>query len=363
MSLAPRHQAKPTSPPWHMEPMVVADLELVNLFGSVEWPCILNALQRFFPEACAWTDWQHQRDSVTQLPAGSSWCTNRGAEQGGSVWHHLQRVSPGHRTCGVCDEWYIDDGQVPVRLVPLGLVASRPRHDRFLLWRDAWQPRAGHCEELSTPPVPTRAASHTACVRRTPQVFKRDDNTSALGAPFGSLDHINAQVRQAVESSSELRQAILRLCSPDSARMSPNLPTICASMETEWTTHCWPCFDSELRSAISASLTGDLRYHRWWQASTGVLFGCLNSLEAGLSPALSCAPSLSISAWLRVRPCACFSAPVTGAPRTPSFPSSPPFLPTLRLFFCGSCIKKSVAGHFLLMSLAPRHQAKPTSPP
>ena len=67
--------------------------------------------------------------------------------------------------------------------------------------------------------------------------------TLLRSAPFGSLDHINAQVRQAVESSSELRQAILRLCSPDSARMSPNLPSIHASKETEWTTHCWPCLN------------------------------------------------------------------------------------------------------------------------
>ena len=96
--------------------MVVADLELVNLFGSVEWPCILNALQRFFSYCLRLDRLATPAGLRYPASAGSSWCTNRGAEQGGSVWHHLQRVSPGHRTCGVCDEWYIDDGQVPVRL-------------------------------------------------------------------------------------------------------------------------------------------------------------------------------------------------------------------------------------------------------
>ena len=65
-----------------LQPVMVADLDLVNMFGNVEWPSIRKALQRYFPEACAWTDWQHQEDSVTQAPAGLSWGTNRGAEQG-----------------------------------------------------------------------------------------------------------------------------------------------------------------------------------------------------------------------------------------------------------------------------------------
>ena len=51
----------------------------------------------------------------------------------------------------------------------------------------------------------------TAFVRRTVQVLTPDDNTSALGAPFGSLDQINERVREAVESSGELRQVILSL--------------------------------------------------------------------------------------------------------------------------------------------------------
>ena len=65
-----------------LEPMLVADFDLVNMFGNVEWPSKRRALLRHLPEACASTDWQHQQGFVSQLPSGSCWRTNRGAEQG-----------------------------------------------------------------------------------------------------------------------------------------------------------------------------------------------------------------------------------------------------------------------------------------
>ena len=47
-----------------LEPLVAADLDLVNMFGNAEWPHILAALRTHFPEASSWTEWQHQSDSV-----------------------------------------------------------------------------------------------------------------------------------------------------------------------------------------------------------------------------------------------------------------------------------------------------------
>ena len=65
-------------------------------------------------------------------------------------------------------------------------------------------------------------------------------------ARSGPLNHNNTQVRQAAESSGELRLATLRwttlplrLRSPYSARTSRNLLTTWASKETQWTTRCW----------------------------------------------------------------------------------------------------------------------------
>ena len=59
-----------------LEPLVAADL-----FGNSEWPRTRQALRTHFPEASAWTEWQHQTGSVTFLPTGE-FATNRGAEQG-----------------------------------------------------------------------------------------------------------------------------------------------------------------------------------------------------------------------------------------------------------------------------------------
>ena len=45
-----------------LEPLVAADLDIVNVFGNAEWPRIRQALRPHFPEASAWTEWQHQAD-------------------------------------------------------------------------------------------------------------------------------------------------------------------------------------------------------------------------------------------------------------------------------------------------------------
>ena len=65
-----------------LEPSVAAHLDLVNMFGNAEWPCIRHALLTHFMEESAWTEWQHQSDTVTTLPTGVVFATNRGGEQG-----------------------------------------------------------------------------------------------------------------------------------------------------------------------------------------------------------------------------------------------------------------------------------------
>ena len=109
-----------------LEPLVAADLNLVNMFGNAEWPRIRQALRTHFPDASAWTKWQHQADSVTSLPSGITFATKRGAEQG-DVLGTIQSVlvlgdARDDKMCdflsspleaeGVCDEWFVDDGQV-----------------------------------------------------------------------------------------------------------------------------------------------------------------------------------------------------------------------------------------------------------
>ena len=112
-----------------LEPLVAADLDLVNIFGNAEWPHIRAALRTHFPEASSWTEWQHQSNSVTTLPSGREFSTDRGAEQGdvlGTIQSalvlgdaresHLQDfLSSPFEQKGVCDEWFVDDGQCFVR--------------------------------------------------------------------------------------------------------------------------------------------------------------------------------------------------------------------------------------------------------
>ena len=150
---------------------------------------------------------------------------------------------------GVCDV-YVDDGQVLVR--PAGLLASRPRHCPSLLWRDPLAPqsksmlRAQHAS-CAHPSGITSSRRLGHCPRAPHRASAQpDDNTSALGPPFGSLHNINAQMRQAVESGSELRQAILSVDHAPTevvlTKQCANVSklTTCASTETEWTSHCWP---------------------------------------------------------------------------------------------------------------------------
>ena len=60
-----------------LEPLVAADLDL-----SRRVACIRQALRTHFPEASAWTEWQHQAESVTFLTTGAAFATNRETEQG-----------------------------------------------------------------------------------------------------------------------------------------------------------------------------------------------------------------------------------------------------------------------------------------
>ncbi len=41
-----------------IEPLVAFDLDLTNMFGSIEWPEIRAAVDRDFQEASAWLRWQ-----------------------------------------------------------------------------------------------------------------------------------------------------------------------------------------------------------------------------------------------------------------------------------------------------------------
>ena len=49
-----------------LEPMVAADLDLVSMFGNVEWPSIRFAVNQHFKEALAWTSPLAQSSATTE---------------------------------------------------------------------------------------------------------------------------------------------------------------------------------------------------------------------------------------------------------------------------------------------------------
>jgi hypothetical protein len=113
-----------------IEPLVAFDLDLKNMFGSIEWAEIRAAVDRDFQEAASWLRWQQSTVDEVDLPGGGSAYTNRGAGQGDVFGSTMSSLTLGghvavHRESwaqsrpqqptGAADEWFIDDGQAFVK--------------------------------------------------------------------------------------------------------------------------------------------------------------------------------------------------------------------------------------------------------
>ena len=241
-----------------LEPLVAADLDLVNMFGNAEWPHIRAALCTHFPEASAWTEWQHQS-------------TDRGAEQGdvlGTIQSalvlgvacetHLQDfLSSPFEQKGVCDEWF-DDGQCFVwpmlfdrwlRALDSALASFGATRGRIALGN------AKSSARLLCPPERIHEFSgwDTAYVRDTVVVLNPDAGTTALGSAFGTTELV--LTRQYADVSKLMYH------------MRINGDILDHDL--------FASFDGQLRASVSNSLCGDLPDHSWWQATTGVTVGGL----------------------------------------------------------------------------------------
>ena len=65
-----------------IEPLVCFDLDLKNMFGSIEWPSIRAFVAAHFEDAAAWTEWTHREPAIVQFPHGAEAIVDRGAEHG-----------------------------------------------------------------------------------------------------------------------------------------------------------------------------------------------------------------------------------------------------------------------------------------
>ena len=302
---------------------MAADLDLVNMFGNTEWPHIRAALRTHFPEASSWTEWQHQSDSVTTLPSGREFSTDRGAEQGdvlGTIQSalvlgdarasHLQDfLSSPFEQKGVCDEWFVDDGQCFVR--PMLFDRWLRALDSALASFGATRGRialgnAKSSARLLCPPERFHEFSgwDTAYVRDTVVVLSPDAGTTALGSAFGTREQINARAWESVRACDELRSAINGV---DHAPTELVLTRQCADVSKlmyhmringDILDHdLLGSFDGQLRASVSNSLSGDLPDHSWWQATTGVTVGGL-----GLRTAVTVALPAFVASRILSRP-------------------------------------------------------------
>ena len=162
-----------------LEPLVAADLDLVNMFGNAYWRRIRQALRTHFPEASAWTEWQHKADSVTTLPTGATFATNWGAEQGdvlGTIQSalvlkqareaHLVRSSPTPRASATNGLWMTGR----CSLIPFSVT---PSYEPWMLPLPPSVPPGVRCtrqrQELRAPALPSRAPAR---VPRVGQVVR-----------------------------------------------------------------------------------------------------------------------------------------------------------------------------------------------
>ena len=260
-----------------LEPLVAADLDLVNMFGNAEWPHIRAALRTHFPEASSWTEWQHQSNSVTTLPSSCEFSTDRGAEQG-DVLGTIQSVL----VLGDARESH---------LVPLGVA---------LPWVMPRVPLGFYAH----PSAFTSSAVGTQPVRDTVVVLSPDAGATALGSAFGTRGQINARAWESVRACDELRSAINGV---DHAPTELVLTRQCADVSKlmyhmringDILDHdLLASFDGQLRASVATSLAGDLPDHSWWQATTGVTVGGL-----GLRTAVTVALPAFVASRILSRP-------------------------------------------------------------
>eukprot|EP00973_Karenia_brevis_P011259 1523686-Karenia_brevis.AAC.1 len=65
-----------------VEPVVIADVDQINMFGNAEWDSIRQSIDSGLPEIHAWTSWVHRKPTEVVLPSGEVVLMDRGASQG-----------------------------------------------------------------------------------------------------------------------------------------------------------------------------------------------------------------------------------------------------------------------------------------
>ena len=125
----------------------------------------------------------------------------------------------------------------------------------------------------------------------TVDVLTPESGTTALGSAFGSREHIIARAWESLRACDEIRSAT------GSVDHAPHRDGITCASRNLLYQDLLVDFDGQSRAAVSASLSGDLPDHSWWQATTGVTCGGL-----GLRTALGVALPAFVASRIMCRP-------------------------------------------------------------
>ena len=150
---------------------------------------------------------------------------NRGAGQGDALGSYQAAATQAHsraawanessgaRMKGACDEWYIDDGQLVIRPMLLdqwlrafdSAISSYGATRRTIADGNAKSSRRLYCPSDQ---LQTIQGWCTEYVSSTMRVLTIDEETAALGAPFGGADVLDTVVGQVLKKICDKRLAI-----------------------------------------------------------------------------------------------------------------------------------------------------------
>ena len=207
---------------------------------------------------------------------------------------------------GVCDEWFVDDGQVfvhPFQFDPFLRALDAALASVGATWGCAAHGNVTSSARLLSPPARQSEFQgwDTPYVHDTVDVLTPESGTTGLGSAFGSRDHVNGRAWESVRACDEMRSAFFTL--PTEMVVTRQCADVSKLMyQMRINGHLLDqdllaAFDGQMRVSVSASLSGDLPDHSWWQATTGVTCGGLGlrtapgvALPAFVASRITCRP-------------------------------------------------------------------------
>eukprot|EP00973_Karenia_brevis_P066193 9200366-Karenia_brevis.AAC.1 len=206
--------------------------------------------------------------------------------------HAWACAADGSAIKGACDEWYIDDGQLVIR--PLLLDAWLRAFDNAIAAYGATRGTIAQGNAKSSCRLYCPAGKEhtiqgwcTDYVKTTMQVLHDDDQTTALGAPFGGDDALNDAVDAVLRKIQDKRSALLKV---DHAATELVLTRLCADVST-FVYHMringdripedtLRKHDASLRASLDVIIGGGVTDEAWEQATLGVASSGLGLREA-----------------------------------------------------------------------------------